>query len=1072
MTKIQRLLFLCLSFGAFLIAVNSCRKIDFERTKAEDIASIRARFLRTTSTTHPAVKAIAQSIERQDAARNFIPRLAKRAGFPLWDKAKVSGRPSPAARGQSSSDDQMLFIPFVRDSFATTNAQLIVKINATDTLYRLVYATRYKDLLDEGEAEQGQWGSNELFASFLYFDHYLFGHTEFDLNDRSIIGLPNDPALDKKLEILSVENSTIAARTYMETVCVTFRYIVDCPQARGEQSARAMSKPCTAEMTTCTIFSFDDFTDDDWIWFTQQTGGGGGGGGIPCETCTWENGEPCPEATNPGEPGTPATGFECEPGWLPALEPIRGGQPDTLRRTEYIQPAEFQGIRTYVTAGGTPFQLPANATIRVFQNIDPAVHPNGPVYGIGFGGKLYASVQQEYLAAGAVVVPHPEYKGFYEVDTTGRVLFGNKMPDSLIAHPPLTNGSLKVVRVKIVKDTSNNCQVVREIVDYTPPPEAPENLEFSATANYSLLGFDPAEGYTTDTIGIATCPNTANVRPPAASQQKTLTDYFLSSANTLKAFLQNRLHSEVDIYLYNCATNKVQYKINNTTSETIVGANQDALMNHFNQGQFGATDGHIAIGACVENGQWNFNWKFNYTRLGTLDPDIQNQLQVLEGILREHINQEVARIRNVGSTKETAYYPVTNGEQFFKSSMGLLETVSAFCDLAYHTFDEAKVPAYIWNQGRRADLVVEAEKLAYDKSVFKIPASLGGGLDQVIDEALGFKQMFDATLTFVRNPRESLDGVWSAIKNLDQNKVNAMLADMSGYNNYMAGGDLARYQSGRHTVMAATIFSAGVKLLTKGKDAIEKAGKEVTDVQEFVPNTTPNAVSDAIKDATTNGKLIKNIDNEKLLTRNIVNGEEHVVVIDRTGEIYSGKANYDIDGVDDNVLRSGHGDDIVDMHHDPHTNSEVKTNPQRWINGKAFEANINTDVTHPGKVQTASGVNLTGFEKVNQVQIRLPDGRYTVADNVWWKRVNDGAGGFKYEIVVNETKLSSNAPFTANQIDFENLVKTGNTNFTLRSKKFTDDGLPQNAQLEVKAYVKTIGDGTTGISNYTVTKVQ
>ena|GEM_PF-4382253 len=41
----------------------------------------------------------------------------------------------------------------------------------------------------------------------------------------------------------------------------------------------------------------------------------------------------------------------------------------------------------------------------------------------------------------------------------------------------------------------------------------------------------------------------------------------------------------------------------------------------------------------------------------------------------------------------------------------------------------------------------------------------------------------------------------------------------------------------------------------------------------------------------------------------------------------------------------------------------------------------------------------------------------------------------------------------------------------LRNVKFQDTGFPQNANLEVKAYVNTVSNGTTGIANYAVTKV-
>ena len=70
------------------------------------------------------------------------------------------------------------------------------------------------------------------------------------------------------------------------------------------------------------------------------------------------------------------------------------------------------------------------------------------------------------------------------------------------------------------------------------------------------------------------------------------------------------------------------------------------------------------------------------------------------------------------------------------------------------------------------------------------------------------------------------------------------------------------------------------------------------------------------------------------------------------------------------------------------------------------------------------------------------------------------------QYVVNETKLSNDAPFTTRQNTFFSELTNGNTNFELRSAKFGAT-FPQGAPLEVKAYVNTIGSGTPG-GTYTV----
>lgn len=79
-------------------------------------------------------------------------------------------------------------------------------------------------------------------------------------------------------------------------------------------------------------------------------------------------------------------------------------------------------------------------------------------------------------------------------------------------------------------------------------------------------------------------------------------------------------------------------------------------------------------------------------------------------------------------------------------------------------------------------------------------------------------------------------------------------------------------------------------------------------------------------------------------------------------------------------------------------------------------------------------------------------------------------GTDQFDVIVNETKLSSNSPFTENQTTFMNQVEGGTTNLTLRTSKLEGAGVPKGATLNVQAFVKTIGDGTTG-GTYTVTKI-
>ncbi len=1071
--------------GIVLFLVNSCRKIDHlseEVVKKKN--EVREKFLTIPASTHPIVKAIAQSIERQDRVRDFIPRLATRAGFPQWSYAKVVSKASSGSRtaeNNPSAESSMAFIPFVRDSSGTTDALLIVKVNQADTLYRLVYPTRYRDLRMDASGA-GRWGAKDVFHAFLYFDNALFGTTSFDVYDKALMKDTSGSFTRARMEIRkSAQSSASGSRgAFMESVCFDVSSCTICQSARtgneNNLSTNSLKAGCCPyeEYTFCIYFWVDSFEDADWSWY--YAGGGGGSGTIPCaDGCTWENTTPCnPNATplpeNPGSPvAIPVTDLGCPAGWVPVY-PLGLDNREPLDTTVYSVDAAWQGISTYITSGGTPITLPPGAKIQAYRNIDPAIFPNGALYGFSINGSRYASMQKAYLTPGAAVVPGPEFRGYYKVEDL-QVKFDSAFnPSLLAANPAPVNGMIKAIRVRWDKDSTGQCKLVREVVDYTPRPELPATVDIPTKADYDIEYLPLSQGYPSEATN-SQCPGSSNAAP-LRRWQMTLEKYFNEKGADLSSFLHNRLHSKVKIYLYDCATGQVKYTIGSEGNFSIPPAQQQAEMDKFNSGNFTSADADIAIAGCLENGQWKYDVKLNNASLGTPHPKVAPHLGEVLAEIKKQADEEVASVKNGGRKKETEYYPVGNGEKFYKASMDLMELVSSIWDVGRHIVKEGQMPESIWDQGRRSSNTDPAIHAEYEKSVFKMPSSLAGGVDQVVDEALGIVQLTQAGIQFIRHPGRTLDGVWKGVRSLDAFKLRKILSSASGYDNYTAGGDRSTYQLGRHGVQTAMIVFNSVKALTKGTEAIKEAGEEITELQKFIPDRgINNPAADALKNATENNKLVKNLDNEKLLTKNVVNGEEHVVVLDKAGEVYSSKVTHNIDGVGDNVLKEASPDDIVDMHIDPGINTQVKTQPQQFIDGKKFERNINADPTHTGKVQTESGIDLTGFSKANQVQIKLSNGNYTVADNVWWKRT-DINGQPKYEIVVNESKISSTAPFSNNQIEFKNQVINGNTTFILRSNKFALEGFPQNAQLEVKAYINTVGNGTTDISNYIVTKIK
>lgn len=95
------------------------------------------------------------------------------------------------------------------------------------------------------------------------------------------------------------------------------------------------------------------------------------------------------------------------------------------------------------------------------------------------------------------------------------------------------------------------------------------------------------------------------------------------------------------------------------------------------------------------------------------------------------------------------------------------------------------------------------------------------------------------------------------------------------------------------------------------------------------------------------------------------------------------------------------------------------------------------------------------------MQINLPNGGFTVADNVWVKTIDDGFGGFKYHVIINEVKLSKATDFTKRQKEFINDIGNPNVEFLTRSKKpEISEKIPQNSKINIKSYIRTSGNGT------------
>lgn len=166
--------------------------------------------------------------------------------------------------------------------------------------------------------------------------------------------------------------------------------------------------------------------------------------------------------------------------------------------------------------------------------------------------------------------------------------------------------------------------------------------------------------------------------------------------------------------------------------------------------------------------------------------------------------------------------------------------------------------------------------------------------------------------------------------------------------------------------------------------------------------------------------------------------------------------------------------------------ARLKVQPQKFIEGKNYENAIKKLIDDGNSgylnlVAEKAGITLhelKSYVPLHQVQIRMPNtnGGFTTMDNVWVKKMIDPITGKEYlEAIVNECKLSKEAPFSIRQKEFEVKLESPDQYFDLRNTKFQKDlEINQNIEIRVKTYLKTVGDGGSppDLTKFSVEKIK
>jgi hypothetical protein len=223
---------------------------------------VEQKFFTLPDNTDPVIKALAQNIYRQNQQKGFVNNLARKVGFPVWNKSMVQKTHSGNInnRGAGGSGKEYVYIPFVSNN--RISSVLIVGMSNTDTAYNLLYSEEYS-LYDFNYADTSKTNARDVFLLFARFEELVFGHKDFLIKDSRFFGVNSRPPTKATVNFAEGSGCATCSAYQMPEfweVCITwFGSNCNCPPQWEECD---LCETCA--VTQC--------------WSGWTIGGGDGGG--------------------------------------------------------------------------------------------------------------------------------------------------------------------------------------------------------------------------------------------------------------------------------------------------------------------------------------------------------------------------------------------------------------------------------------------------------------------------------------------------------------------------------------------------------------------------------------------------------------------------------------------------------------------------------------------------------------------------------------------------------------------------------------------------------------------------
>lgn len=252
-------------FLACFFFIQSCRKNDFREKLPVNQADekITTAFFSQHTSTNPLINAVLSRIKRQNNKAGFVPMLAKNAGIPRWDKARVSTHSAGDVQSRNGGEGSFAFIPFVRGIEPRTNALLVVSASTEDTLFKLIYSSQYFTYPIDQAEEGDYWKAKDIFHAFLLFDRDIFSHQKFKVFDERLVDRPYDTSSYVTLEFSQSPSQGSTEDYYYQTECFEYTSCGPCAKARTE-TANTVFCCDPIILTTCVTYYFNTEDASDW----------------------------------------------------------------------------------------------------------------------------------------------------------------------------------------------------------------------------------------------------------------------------------------------------------------------------------------------------------------------------------------------------------------------------------------------------------------------------------------------------------------------------------------------------------------------------------------------------------------------------------------------------------------------------------------------------------------------------------------------------------------------------------------------------------------------------------------